>query len=312
MALYSLLYKSGELKNRADIFSKHLLKCELCPHRCGADRSKDNLGICRAGSRAKIYSSQLHFGEEPAISGQKGSGTIFFSYCTGRCIYCQNWRFSQNGEGKEVSEKELAQIMLELHNKGSHNINLVTPTHFLPQIIRAICLAAELGLKIPIVYNTSGYERVEILKLLDGIVDIYLPDMRYFEDGYGLKFSGFPEYGRINRPALKEMFRQVGNLEIDNGIAKKGLLIRHLILPNNISDTDKVLHFIAQELSPDCFVSLMSQYYPFYCAAKEASLSRPISNQEYQGALGAMHRAGLSNGWIQDDVDEDTRKRFAG
>ena len=264
MALYLSLHKSGELKNRAAIFSKHLSNCELCPHKCKVNRLNGELGICGAKAAVRIHSYQLHFGEEPAISGNNGSGTIFFSYCSGRCIYCQNWRFSQAGEGRDLYEKELSRLMLDLQNMGAHNINLVTPAHFLPQIIQAVCMAAESGLNIPIVYNTSGYERVEILKLLEGIVDIYLPDLRYFNDDFGLKFSGFPEYGRINREAIKEMYRQVGNLEIDNGIAKKGLLIRHLILPKNISDIDKVLQFIAAEISQDSFVSLMSQYHPFY------------------------------------------------
>ncbi len=309
---YTNLSKSGELKKKVSIFDEILSSCELCPHRCRVNRLKGELGVCKAGKIARIYSSQLHFGEEPAISGERGSGTIFFSHCTGRCIYCQNWRFSQTGEGKYVSVEKLAQIMLKLQDKGAHNINLVTPTHYLVQIIQALDKAIEAGLNIPVVYNTSGYERVEILKLLNGIIDIYLPDMRYFDDDLGLKFSALPKYGRINRLAVKEMYRQVGNLEINNGIVKRGVIIRHLILPNNISGTEKIMNFIANQISKDCFISLMSQYHPFYRAVNEPLLDRPINNKEYQDALSAMNREGLSNGWAQEDVDKETREKFAG
>jgi len=309
---YIDLYRKGELKERSTLLNESLNSCELCPHKCKVNRLEGELGFCSAGIKPKIFSYHPHFGEEPVISGKHGSGTIFFSRCTGRCIYCQNWRFSRMGEGKEVSVERLARIMMELQMQSCHNINLVTPAHYLAQIIEALEIAVESGLNIPLIYNTSGYERVEILKLLDGIIDIYLPDMRYGSDEAALKYSAMPDYVKINKTAVKEMYRQAGNLQLENDIAVRGLIIRHLILPHNISETEKIMSFISKELSKECFISLMSQYYPFYKAGNEPLLNRPITHEEYENACKAMSDSGFRNGWVQEDVNEETREKFAG
>ena len=216
-------------------------------------------GICRSGLRPVIASYNIHMGEEPSISGIRGSGTIFFANCNMRCVFCQNYPISQLSNGNEVEVEQLALMMCSLRDKGCHNINLVTPSHFVPQIIKAVSLAAEEGLDIPIVYNTSGYDSIDSLRLLEGIVDIYLPDMRYSERKYSLRYSGVPNYPDINRAAVKEMYRQVGNLIMEEGIAMRGLIIRHLILPNNISGTDEVMRFISEELSKEMYISRMDQ-----------------------------------------------------
>ena len=251
-----------------------------------------------------------HHGEEPPISGSRGSGTIFFSWCNMACVYCQNYEFSQLGEGREVDFQGLADFMLQLQSIGCHNINLVTPTHVLPQILKSLYMAISGGLKIPIVYNTGGYELVEIIKLLDGIVDIYLPDMRYADNEMATKYSAAPDYPKYNQEALREMHRQVGVAKIDNGgIIERGLVIRHLVLPNNISGTDKIMKFIAQELSPDTYISLMSQYFPCYRADQYSEISRRITLREYKEAKQAMARWALNNGWIQESRGLE---RFAG
>ncbi len=309
---YIYLYRKGKLKERISLLNEFLSKCELCPHKCGVNRLKGNLGLCRAGINPRIFSYQFHLGEEPAISGVSGSGTIFFSHCTGRCIYCQNWHFSRLGEGKEVTAEGLSDIMMELQKGGCHNINLVTPTHYIAQILAALEIAIGRGLNIPIVYNTSGYERIEVLKLLEGIIDIYLPDMRYGNNGPAEKYSGFKNYVEINRMSIKEMYRQVGNVKLENDIAVRGLIIRHLILPHNLSGTPEVMQFIKEEISQECFISLMSQYYPFYQADNTPLLDRPITREEYENACKVMLDLGLENGWIQEEMDEKTRRDFAG
>lgn len=245
-----------------------------------------------------------HFGEEPPLSGTKGSGTIFFAHCTMRCVYCQNYTFSQLSDGIEIPIEELSAIMLDLQGRGCHNINLVTPTHFAPQILRALCLAVKKGLNIPILYNTSGYDLVETLKLLDGIIDIYLPDARYGDDANAKRFSNAPDYVKINQEALKEMFRQVGNLIMDKeATAKRGLMVRHLILPNNLASTEKILRFISEELSKDVYISLMSQYYPAYKANEFPEINRRITIKEYGEAFNLLIKYGFSNGWVQDSSE---------
>lgn len=258
-----------------------------------------------------VCSFMVHHGEEPPISGMHGSGTIFFSYCNMACVYCQNYEFSQLGQGREVDFAELAKIMLELQEMGCHNVNLVTPTHVMPQILRALALAISDGLKIPLVYNTGGYELAEIIKLLDGIIDIYLPDMRYGNSEAAKKYSLAPDYPRYNQESVKEMHRQVGVANIDEreGIIKKGVIIRHLVLPHNISDTDKIMRFIAEEISPDTYISLMSQYHPYYKAERFKELGRRIIHQEYENAKGIMQKYGLHNGWVQQSYGLE---RFAG
>lgn len=251
-----------------------------------------------------VYSYFTHSGEEPPISGTKGSGTIFFTHCTMRCVYCQNYSFSQLSDEKEVSTGDLAWIMLGLQNRGCHNINLVTPTHYVPQILEALLIAAKEGLDIPIVYNTSGYETVDTLRMLDGIIDIYLPDMRYGDDASAGKFSDAPDYVKFNRMAIAEMFRQVGGLEMGaECIARKGIIIRHLVLPGGVSGTKAVFKFIAEEVSRDTYISLMSQYFPAHKACSIKELNRRITQQEYEEAVSLLSEYGLSNGWVQDPSD---------
>ncbi len=277
-----------------------LKNCCLCPRYCKVNRLKKEIGFCRAGSKAKIYSYLAHFGEEPAISGQKGSGTIFFSNCNLRCIYCQNYKFSQLGQGREVEIEELAQIMLTLQQKGCHNLNLVTPTHYLPQIIQALLLATKNGLNIPIVYNSSGYENINTLNYLNNIVDIYLADMRYCSNKESNFYSQAPDYLEINQAAIKIMYKQVGNLILDEeGVAHRGLIVRHLVLPNQISSSLQILNFIAKNISLDTYISLMSQYTPTYKAKGYSLLSRRITSLEYETVVQEMHKFGFNNGWMQ-------------
>jgi putative pyruvate formate lyase activating enzyme len=293
----------SELKSRAEAALARLEKCDLCPNDCGVNRLEGQLGFCNAGATAKVASYNLHFGEEPAISGARGSGTIFFSHCTMKCAYCQNWPISHKGNGVEYDAAGLANVMLELQRRGAHNINFVTPTHYMPRILEALAIAVEGGFNIPIVYNTSGYEVLPALKLLDGIVDIYLPDMRYARDDFAKKYSKAKNYGAYNRAAVKEMFRQVGLLKTGaDGIAQRGLIIRHLVLPEGISGTEETLKFIAEELSPEIAVSLMDQYFPTYKAVDFPEIDRKITATEYEAAQDLMERHGLYEGWVQEHV----------
>ena len=291
-----------ELHERIEAAYKLLEACRVCPRECGVNRLKnDKLGFCRSGLNPVISSVSPHHGEEPPLSGTKGSGTIFFTNCNLRCLYCQNYPISQLGNGAERTPGELACQMLWLQEQGCHNLNLVTPTHFMPQILKALGIARDRGFNLPIVYNTSGYEAVESLRLLDGIVDIYLPDMRYSDDKAALKYSIAPHYPEINRAAVKEMYRQVGNLAFDeNGIAKRGIIIRHLVLPNGLSGTESIMKFLAEEISRDVYISLMSQYFPAYKANGHKELSRRTTTDEYNDACRIMEKYGLENGWVQE------------
>ena len=291
-----------ELQKRIDAAYGLLASCRVCPRECGVDRLKNNkLGFCRSGLNPIISSVSPHHGEEPPLSGNKGSGTVFFTNCNLRCVYCQNYPISQLGNGEERSPGELACQMLWLQEQGCHNLNLVTPTHFVPQILKAIGIAMQRGFILPIVYNTSGYESLETLRLLDGIVDIYLPDMRYSDNAAAMKYSIAPDYPEINRAAIKEMYRQVGNLVLDEeGIAKQGLIIRHLVLPGNIAGTEGVMKFLAGEISKDVTISLMSQYFPAYRAREFNEINRKITTEEYEMAYQIMLKYGLENGWIQN------------
>ena len=290
------------LNNRIEAAYQLLEACRVCPRECGVNRLKnDKLGFCRSGLNPVISSVSPHHGEEPPLSGTKGSGTIFFTNCNLRCLYCQNYPISQLGNGAERTPGELACQMLWLQEQGCHNLNLVTPTHFMPQILKALGIARDRGFNLPIVYNTSGYEAVESLRLLDGIVDIYLPDMRYSDDKAALKYSIAPHYPEINRAAVKEMYRQVGNLAFDeNGIAKRGIIIRHLVLPNGLSGTESIMKFLAEEISRDVYISLMSQYFPAYKANEHKELSRRTTTDEYNDACRIMEKYGLENGWVQE------------
>jgi len=303
-------YHNGSLKKIITETYRMFGSCEICPRRCKVNRLKDEKGFCKTGLKVKVCSFLPHHGEEPPISGERGSGTIFFSNCNMGCVYCQNYEFSQLGQGREVEVEELADFMLQLQKMSCHNINLVTPTHVMPQILKALDMAIAGGLKIPIVYNTGGYELAEVIKLLEGIVDIYLPDMRYADSDMAIKYSLAPDYPKYNQDALKEMHRQVGVARMDNyGIIKRGVIIRHLVLPDKIAGTDKIIRFIAQELSPDSYVSLMSQYRPCYQANKFKEISRRLRAEEYEEAKEAMQKYGLSNGWIQESGGLE---RFAG
>ena len=277
-----------------------LRSCSVCPRKCGVDRTAGELGACGAGLRPMVSSHNAHFGEEPPISGSRGSGTIFLTNCNLKCVYCQNYPISQLGHGNEVTEDELAGMMLSLQARGCHNINFVTPTHYMPQILSGLATAAERGLTLPVVYNTGGYELVEMLRLLDGVVDIYMPDMRYASDEAGLEYSGAPGYATHNRPAIKEMHRQVGNLTLDaEGVGVRGLVIRLLVLPESISGTEETLEFIAKEVSTDSFISLMAQYFPAHKAEVTPPLDRRITRAEYGRAFRKMMELGFSQGWAQ-------------
>jgi putative pyruvate formate lyase activating enzyme len=291
-----------ELQNRIEAAYQLLESCRVCPRECGVNRLKDEKsGFCRSGLNPAISSVSPHHGEEPPLSGTKGSGTIFFTNCNLRCVYCQNYPISQLGNGAERTVGELACQMVWLQEQGCHNLNLVTPTHFMPQILKALGIAKERGFNLPIVYNTSGYESIEALQLLDGIVNIYLPDMRYADDAAALKYSSAPHYPEINRAAIKEMFRQVGNLVLDeNGVAQRGLIIRHLVLPGGLSGTDGVMKFLAEEISKDVYISLMSQYFPAYRAQEFEEIDRRITPEEYDEAYEIMQKYGLENGWVQE------------
>lgn len=276
--------------------------CRVCPRECGVDRLAGELGVCRQGPEARLSSWNLHAWEEPPISGTRGSGTIFFSGCVGRCLFCQNWPISQLGHGQTVSAERLAEMMLELQGRGAHNINLVTATHFVPAVLAALDIAAQEGLCLPLVYNCGGYESVEVLRLLDGVVDVYLPDAKYADDAVARRLSGFTGYVAANRAALREMHRQVGDeLVLDeDGIARRGLIVRHMVLPAGLAGTAEVLRWIAAELSPGVHVSLMAQYCPAYRAEDDPVLGRPITENEYLAALDAFDAAGLEQGWRQE------------
>lgn len=295
--------KEEELDKRIEKAYKLLSYCTVCPHQCGVNRLKGERGFCRSGEEVLISSYNAHFGEEPPLVGDFASGTIFFTYCNLKCVYCQNYPISQLGNGNKVSLIELAKIMLALQERKCHNVNLVTPTHFVPQILKSLKLAIKMGLSIPIVYNTSGYESEETLKLLDNIVDIFLPDARYADNQIALKYSSAPGYFEIMKKALKEMVRQVGDLVLDEaGIARSGLIVRHLVLPEGLSGTRKIMHFIAREISPHTYVSLMAQYFPAYHADQFPPLSRKLNRKEYKDALQVFKEEGLENGWFQKDI----------
>lgn len=271
-----------ELKERSEKLNDLLKECRLCPNECLADRVNGETGDCHSTDEVMISSYGPHFGEEPPLTGTLGSGTIFFTNCNLACQFCQNYDLSQLGRGESVSITDLAQIMISLQNSGCHNINFVTPTHFTPQIVDAIIAALDKGLQLPLVYNCGGYESVETLKLLEGIIDIYMPDIKYSKNETAEKYSQIKNYWDVVRRAVKEMYRQVGDLKISKlGIAQRGLLVRHLILPNNISGSKEVIDFIAGEISKETYLNLMDQYYPAFKADNYKELNRRISKEEY-------------------------------
>ena len=278
-----------------------LQKCEISPHKCKIDRTKNQVGICKSKDNVKLALASIHNFEEPCISGRNGSGTVFFSNCNLSCEFCQNYEISQQGLGKEISIERLAEIFIEQQSRGADNINLVSPTSYAVQIIEAIKIAKNNGLKIPIIYNTNGYENIETLKLLEGYIDIYLPDLKYAENDLAKKYSKIENYFEIATSAIKEMYRQVGKNEYDeNGIIKAGIIIRHLILPNHTENSKKVLKWIAENMPKNITVSVMAQYFPTYKAKEIKDINRKITKYEYQKIENYLYSLDLENGYIQE------------
>ena len=278
-----------------------LQKCEICPHKCKIDRTKNQVGRCKSKDTVKVALASIHNFEEPCISGRNGSGTVFFSNCNLSCEFCQNYEISQQGLGKEISIERLAEIFIEQQSRGADNINLVSPTSYAVQIIEAIKIAKNNGLKIPIIYNTNGYENIETLKLLEGYIDIYLPDLKYAENDLAKKYSKIENYFEIATSAIKEMYRQVGKNEYDeNGIIKAGIIIRHLILPNHTENSKKVLKWIAENMPKNITVSVMAQYFPTYKAKEIKDINRKITKYEYQKIENYLYSLDLENGYIQE------------
>jgi putative pyruvate formate lyase activating enzyme len=307
-ASYVRLLRNGELYRRAEALETLLARCTVCPLDCGNNRLENELARCYSGRLPIVSAYTPHFGEEPPLTGTRGAGNIFFGNCNLRCVYCQNYQISQTHKEQiknEVTHEQLAEMMLELQARGCHNINFVSPTHFAPQMARAILLAAEKGLRLPIVYNTNAYDSVEVLKLLEGIVDVYLPDLKYAEDEAGFLYSKVRSYASVSRAALKEMFRQTGDELVfdESGLLKRGLVIRLLVLPNDMGGLRESLQWIRDELSPQVAVSLMAQYYPTNVAGtnpRYTLLSRRISESEWLRAVSALDEFGLENGWMQE------------
>ncbi len=283
----------NELRERIKNAFELIKGCRLCPRQCGVDRTEGETGFCRTADIAIVSSWGPHFGEESPLVGRHGSGTIFFTHCNLGCLFCQNYTISHLGEGMEVSSERLASIMLELQGLGCHNINLVTPTHQVPMILDALPHAIERGLSVPIVYNTGGYDSVETLRLLEGIVDIYMPDFKYVDPEVARRYSLAEDYPDVAKAAIKEMHRQVGDLVIRDGIALRGLLVRHLVLPEGLAGTEEVVRFIAEEISPNTYLNIMAQYHPCYKAFDYPPLDRRISSREYKEALNAAIKAGI-------------------
>ncbi|MCL2219281.1 MAG: radical SAM protein [Chitinispirillia bacterium] len=293
---YLDLERSGELERREKALWELFSPCRLCPRMCGANRAAGRAGLCSSGEHFKVASSGPHFGEEAPLRGNRGSGTIFFSNCSLLCVFCLNWEIAHRGDGNQTSHAELAKIMVNLQRDGCHNINLVTPTHLVPHIVKALRLAIADGLTAPLLYNSAGYESLEVIKLLDGIVDIYLPDFKYQSAEAGIRFSqGAADYPRHAAAAIKEMHRQVGTLKQAGGVAQRGLLIRHLVMPGNTAGTDAFVRWAASELGADTHVNIMGQYTPMYRANEYPPLNRRLTQQEYAQAMRWAREAGLWN-----------------
>ena len=299
---YLALLESGELDRRVEALLDLLEECRVCPRNCRTRRLRNRRGVCRTGRLAEVASFCVHRGEEPCISGRNGSGTVFFAHCNLHCLFCQNHEISQEWRPGEaaLTAEELAEVYLTLQRQGVHNLNWVSPSHVVPQAVEALALAARKGLRLPVVYNSGGYDAASTLQLLDGIVDIYMPDFKYFEEGCARELSDAVGYVPNAQAALQEMWRQVGPLRLDeNGIAERGLLVRHLVLPNGLSQTAEVLHFLAGSLGREVAVSLMAQYFPRHRAASHPLLSRPLGAGEYARAVEALEREGLTEGYVQ-------------
>lgn len=280
---------------------KTLAKCRLCLRSCGVNRLAGELGFCKAGKEIKVARAALHYWEEPCISGKQGSGTVFFSNCNLRCVFCQNHPISHQGVGKEIPAERLSQIFLELQEQGAHNINLVTPTHYVPQIIRSLEAARQKGLNLPVVYNTNSYESIETVKLLQGHIDVYLPDLKYFGNQYAKKYSGINNYFSNASQVVNEMFRQVGEVKFNKeGLIQKGVLIRHLMLPGLLFDSKKVVDYIYNHFGDSVYISLMNQYTPLYNADKYNEINRPLNPKHYDGLIEYCIALGIRNAYIQE------------
>jgi putative pyruvate formate lyase activating enzyme len=291
---YCTLLESGQLADRVSQARERLRRCYVCPRHCAIDRLEGELGFCLVGAKPFVSSHGPHHGEEAPLRGWNGSGTIFFASCNLRCVYCQNYEISQLREGREVSAKELADTMLDLQQQGCHNINLVTPSHQVPQILEGLLLAAQKGLRIPLVYNTSSYDDLDTLRLLNGIIDIYLPDFKYANTEAGLKYSKVPGYPEIAKAAIKEMHRQTGDLVIDErGLALRGVLVRHLVLPGGLAGTGEIMRFLANDISTNTYINIMVQYRPCWKSFNYPPLDRPITSEELEQAIEAAKAAGL-------------------
>ena len=281
--------------------------CRACPRGCGVDRLAGETGTCRTGALARVAAANLHFGEEPCLTGSRGSGTVFFSGCNLACDFCQNFPLSQYGQGVDRTPREIADIFLGLERRGAHNINLVTPSHVIPPILHSLALARAAGLSIPVVYNSNGYDEPAMLKRLEGWIDIYLPDMKYGSDAPALRYSKAPAYVARNRAAVREMFRQVGPLTLDReGLAVRGLLVRHLLLPSGISGFSEVARHLKEELGSGIAVSFMGQYFPAHRASRVPALARRITDEEYEKGLGILFSEGLLEGYVQEFEEEET------
>jgi putative pyruvate formate lyase activating enzyme len=289
---YLELHKSGELQQRAKQLTSILEDCTLCPRNCHVNRNTE-LGYCQVGRNATVASYSPHFGEEDVLVGILGSGTIFFSYCNLGCVFCQNFSISQKGEGSSVNKYELAEIMINLQARGCHNINLVSPSHVIAQVVEALPIAIEKGLNVPLVYNTGGYDTLETIKLLDGIIDIYMPDIKYGSNEVAYELSCAKDYWDVVRAAVKEMHRQVGDIQLENNIATQGLLVRHLVLPGQLALSDTIFEFIAQDLSPETYLNIMDQYHPDFKSDTLKYLDRKLNIREYREAVAMAENYGL-------------------
>lgn len=288
-----------------------LEQCMLCPHNCKVNRLNGQIGRCRCNDKIKIALASLHKFEEPCISGENGSGTVFFSNCNLNCMFCQNYEISHLGKGKEISVKELADIFIKQQKQGAHNLNLVTPTMYVIQIIEAIKIAKSKGLNIPIIYNTNSYENVETIKMLKGYIDVYLPDLKYYSNDLCKKYSKVNNYFENATKTIKEMYNQVGAPEFDeNGMIKKGMIIRHLILPNYMQNTKNILKWIKENIPDDVYVSIMSQYFPSYKALEDDRINRKINRKEYKTIEDYIYLIDLKNGYIQDYIENENEEKY--
>ena len=295
---YISLHEGGEINQRLQLLKEFLKECRLCPRQCRVNRLNGEVGVCQAGSEPMVSSAFPHFGEESPLVGYHGSGTIFLTHCNFRCIFCQNYDISHLGRGTRMTLSDMAQTMVKLQKMGCHNINFVTPTHYAPQIVASLSEAIEMGLRLPVVYNCSGYESIEVIQLLEGVVDIYMPDAKYMDERYSNRFSNASNYPEVLKVVLKEMHRQVGDLTTNpKGIAERGLLIRHLVMPGRVASSEAVLKFIAEEISADSYVNIMDQYRPEYRASEYPEISRRITHKEYMEAIQIARRFHLYRGF---------------